>query len=165
MTTLWTGRCASRGVAVLGAGIALVMVAIGIGSVIALNGSSAPAWIGWVVALVGIVVGLSGWLFSSLVVRVTEDTLTVAYGPYGLPRRVIALAEVAEVSAIMVDPIHWGGWGYRWIPWAHASAAVIRKGPGIALELKDGRRFTVTVDDAVNGAKLASAALIGAGRD
>ena len=42
---------------------------------------------------------------------------------------------------------------------------MIRKGPGIQLELKDGRRYVVTVDDAVTGAKLTSASLIGAGRD
>ena len=46
--------------------------------------------------------------------------------------------------------MEWGGWGYRWIPWAKASAAVIRRGPGIALVLRDGRRFAVTVDDAVD---------------
>ena len=59
----------------------------------------------------------------------------------------------------MVDPMKWGGWGYRWIPWAKASAAVIRKGPGIELLLKDGRRFAVTVEDAVTGAQTISAQL------
>ncbi len=165
MTTLWTGRCSSRGFALLGIGLTLVLVAVGGGTAIALRGSGAPAWVGWLVAAVGLVVGVLGVLLSSLEVRVTEDTLTVAYGPFGRPRRVIDLVDVADASAVMVEPMQWGGWGYRWNPRAHASAAVIRKGPGIALELKDGRRFVVTVDDAVNGAKLTSAALIGAGRE
>jgi hypothetical protein len=165
VTTLWTGRCSSRGLALLGVGLTLVLVAVGVGTAIALRGSGAPTWVGWLVAAVGLLVGLFGFLLSSLEVRVTEDTLTVAYGPVGWPRRVIDLADVADASAVLVEPRDWGGWGYRWNPRASASAAVIRKGPGIQLEFKDGRRFVVTVNDAVNGAKLTSAALIGAGRD
>jgi hypothetical protein len=164
VTTLWTGRCASRGLALLAIGFAIVLVAVGLGTVIALRGSGAPPWVGWVVVAAGLVVGVSGLVVSSLEVRVTEDTLTDAYGPLGWPRRVVGLVDVADASAIMVEPMEWGGWGYRWIPWANASAAVVRKGPGIALEFKDGRRFAVTVDDAVNGAKLTSAALVGARR-
>ena len=141
-----------------------MLVAIGVGTVIALRRSGAPVWVGWVVAAVGIGVGVLGWLVSSLEVRLTSETFIVAFGRVGWPRRVIALADIAETSAIVVEPMEWGGWGYRWIPWARASAAVIRRGPGIVLVLRDGRQFAVTVDDAVNGAKLTSAALIGAGR-
>jgi hypothetical protein len=165
VTTLWTGRCSSRGFALLGIGLTFVLLAVGIGTVIALRGSGAPLWVGWLVAGVGVVVGVFGYLLSSLEVRVTEDTLTVAYGPVGWPRRVIELIEDEDASAVLVEPIEWGGWGYRWNPRANASAAVIRRGPGIQLEFKDGRRFVVTVDDAVNGAKLTSAALISAGRE
>ena len=165
METYWTGRCASRGFALLGVGLTLVLAAVGVGTVIALRGSGAPTWVGWFVAAVGIAAGVLAWLVSSLEVRLTSETFTVAFGPAAWPRRVIALADIAEASAIVVEPMQWGGWGYRWIPWARASAAVIRRGPGIALTLRDGRQFAVTVDDAVNGAKLTSAALIGAGRD
>lgn len=165
METYWVGRCASRGFALLGLGLTLVLVAVGVGTVIALRGSGAPTWAGWFVAVVGAVAGLLAWSVSSLEVRLTPETFTVAFGRFGWPRRVIRLADVAEASAIVVEPMEWGGWGYRWIPWAHASAAVIRRGPGILLQLRDGRQFVVTVTDAVNGAKLTSAALIGAGRD
>jgi hypothetical protein len=168
VTPLWTGRCSSRGLAVLGLGLALVLLALGAGTVIALRGSDASAgvsWIGWLVAVLGLAVGILTWLMSSLEVRLTEDTFTVANGPFGLPRRVVDLTDVADASAIMVEPAQWGGWGYRWNPRADATAAVIRKGPGIQLELKDGRRYVVTVDDAVTGAQLTSAALIGAGRE
>jgi len=167
VTTLWTGRCSSRGLAVLGLGLTLVLVAVGVGTVLALRGSdtsSGVRWTGWAVAVVGLVVGVLTWLMSSLEVRLTEQTFTVANGRFGRPRSVIALADVADASAIMVEPAQWGGWGYRWNPRANATAAVIRKGPGIQLELTDGRRYVVTVEDAVTGARLTSAALIGAGR-
>ncbi|MFN8168277.1 MAG: hypothetical protein U0S36_05795 [Candidatus Nanopelagicales bacterium] len=157
--TLWSGRCASRGFALMGAGTALVLVAVGVGTVIALGGSGAPTWVGWLVAAVGLLVGVLGWWLSSLEVRVTAQRFTVGFGPWGWPRRVVELADVADASAILVEPTQWGGWGYRWIPWAHASAAVVRRGPGIALVLRDGRRFAVTVDDAVAGAQAASTAL------
>ena len=159
MDPIWTGGCSSRGYALLSAGFALVLVAVGIGTVIASSGSGTPALVGWCVAAAGVLVGLGGWLFSSLEVRLTEETFTVAFGPFGRPRRVVALTDVTDASAIMVEPMEWGGWGYRWIPWANASAAVLRRGPAIALELHDGRRFAVTVDRAVDGARATSAAL------
>ena len=152
MDPIWTGGCSSRGYAVLSAGFALVLVAVGIGTVIASSGSGAPALVGWGVAAVGVLVGVGGWLFSSLQVRLTEETFTVAFGPFGRPRRVVALTDVTDASAIMLEPMEWGGWGYRWIPWSRASAAVVRRGPGIMLGLTDGRRFAVTVDDARAGA-------------
>lgn len=159
---LWSGRCSSRGSALLAVGLTLVLTAVGVGTVIALSGSGAPTWVGWLVAAVGVAVGVLGWLLSSLEVRVTASTFTVAFGPIGWPRRVIRLSEVADASAIVVEPMQWGGWGYRWIPWAHASAAVIRRGPGIALTWRDGRRFAVTVEGAVAGAQATSAALTSA---
>jgi len=137
----------------------LTLVAIGLGSVIALAGTTEPTWVGWFIALIGIVVGGFGWIMSSLTATLTDTSVVVAFGRAGWPRRVIALAEISDSSAILVEPLQWGGWGYRWIPWARASAAVIRRGPGIALVLRDGRRFAVTVDDAITGAKMISDAI------
>ena len=156
---IWSGTCRSRGFAVLAVGITFVLVAVGIGTVIALQGSGAPLGLGWFLAVVGVVVGVLGWWMSSLEVRLDARAFTVAFGPFGWPRRRIALTDVRDASAIVVEPREWGGWGYRWIPWARASAAVIRRGPGIVLVLADGRRFAVTVNDAVAGAQATSAAL------
>jgi hypothetical protein len=155
----WSGTCRSRGFAVLAVGVTLLLVAVGIGTVIALQGTGVPVALGWVLAVVGVVVGVLGWLLSSLEVRVDPQRFVVAFGPFGRPRRTIRIADLREASAIVVEPREWGGWGYRWIPWARASAAVIRRGPGIELVLVDGRRFAVTVNDAVDGAKAASAAI------
>lgn len=143
----------------LAIGVTLLLVAVGIGTVIALQGTGVPVALGWVLAVIGVVVGVLGWLLSSLEVRVDAERFVVAFGPVGRPRRVIRIADLREASAIVVEPREWGGWGYRWIPWARASAAVIRRGPGIALVLTDGRRFAVTVNDAVAGAKATSAAI------
>ncbi len=160
----WSGTCRSRGFAVLAVGVTLVLVAVGIGTVIALQGTGVPVWLGWVLAVVGLVVGILGWLLSSLEARVDSQRFVVAFGPVGWPRRTIRIVDLREASAIVVEPREWGGWGYRWIPWARASAAVIRRGPGIELVLADGRRFAVTVNDAVAGAQATSAAIDAARR-
>lgn len=162
--TTWTGRCSSRGVALLGAGIGLVLVAIGLGTVIALSGSDRPVRAGWVLVVAGVAVALAVGVTSRLEVRLTDDALVVRFGPLGWPRRSVALADVRDARAIVVEPLEWGGWGYRWMPWVNASAAVVRRGPGIALTLRDGSRFAVTVDDAVAGAQATSAALPAAQR-
>jgi hypothetical protein len=157
--TRWTGTCASKGFVLLSVGITLVLVAIGVGTVVALKGSGAPTWVGWFVAAAGIAVGVLGWLMSSLEVRVSDTTFVVAFGPFGLPRREIDLHEVRSADVVAIDPMQWGGWGYRWMPGAKASAAVLRKGPGIVLTFADGRRFAVSVDDATAGAAATTAAV------
>jgi hypothetical protein len=150
--TRWTGRCSSRGLALLSLGIVLVIGGIGGALLIGTRGTDVPPWLGWGLVVVAVVVGVAGWLLSSLEVRVDDDAVVVAFGPFGWPRRVIGLGEIREVSAGQIEPTEWGGWGYRWIPWAKASAAVIRRGQGIILGLEDGRRFAVTVADARAGA-------------
>ncbi|MFC6239303.1 hypothetical protein [Longivirga aurantiaca] len=162
--TRWTGRCASRGLALLSLGIVLVIGGVGGALLLATRGTGAPAWIGWLLVVVAVVVGVAGYLLSSLVMRVEDDRVVVAYGPFGWPRRTLALADIREVSAGQIDPMEWGGWGYRWIPWARASAAVIRRGPGIVLGLEGGRRFAVTVDESRAGAVAIGEALEAARR-
>jgi hypothetical protein len=132
--------------------LGLTLVLLGVGLLLLLIGGDAPSWVGWLVVAIALVVGVSGYLLSSLEARVEDDRFVVAFGPLGVPRRTIPLAQIREVAAAQIEPTEWGGWGYRWIPWAHASAAVIRRGPGIVLGLEDGRRFAVTVDDAREGA-------------
>ena len=148
----WTGRCASRGLALLSLGILLVIGGFGAGLLFVARGGATPAWPGWLLVVVAVLVGILGYLLSSLEVRVEPDRVVVAFGPFGRPRRIVALSDVREVSAGQIEPMEWGGWGYRWNPAAHATAAVIRRGPGIILGLEDGRRFAVTVDDAHAGA-------------
>ena len=140
----------------MGVGFTLIFTALGAFLLFALRSDNPARAAGWLLIAVGIVVGISGWSLSSLRVDVTDETVSVRFTPVGRPRRIIPLTEIASVEAIMVDPMTWGGWGYRWIPWAHASAAVLRKGPGIEISLKDGRRFAVTVEDAVVGAQTIS---------
>ncbi len=143
----------------MGVGVALIVVAIGGFTLLTFRGTQEPTWPGWLSIGVGLLVALLAYNFSSLRVQAAESAVSIRFGPTGWPSRVITYADIQSADAIMVDPMKWGGWGYRWIPWAKASAAVIRRGPGIELLLKDGRRFVITVEDAVTGAQTISGQL------
>lgn len=89
---------------------------------------------------------------SMLQVRCDGRGMVVRYGLLGWPVQRIALQQIAAAHAIDLDPLEWGGWGYRWAPNQNGTAAVTRRGPAIVIERIDGRRFAVTVDDALTGA-------------
>lgn len=90
-------------------------------------------------------------LLSKVVVRVGPRGLTVLLGGFLRVKR-IPVERVAAAVADFIEPVKWGGWGYRLVP--DGSAVVIRAGDGIVVTLNTGRRFAVTVDDAVTGAGL-----------
>ncbi|WP_405745647.1 DUF1648 domain-containing protein [Streptomyces sp. NBC_01525] len=95
---------------------------------------------------------LTGVLAS---VRVTVDRRGLALAPALLPYafRRIPLDRVTEATCRNIDPFaEFGGWGYR--VRAHGSGLVLRSGEGIALRLRGGREFVVTVDDAATAAAL-----------
>ena len=131
------------------------MTALGI--VVVALATGAPA-VGWVLVGLGALVALLAWWASRLRVVVDAGSIQVAWG-----RPVAAQADPVGPGAQRERdhgrPDHWGGWGYRWIPWAHSLRGRDPQGTGHRPRPRDGRAFTVTVDDAITGAKAASAAL------
>lgn len=87
-------------------------------------------------------------LFASIRVQAGPAGLSVSYGMLPWPRTHIALDQIQSASAIDVVPMQWGGWGYRGsLKLMKQAAVVLRKGPGIKLELDRNRTFVVTVDN------------------
>ncbi len=80
---------------------------------------------------------------------------------FGIAFKRIALADIATAHSAQIDPLQWGGWGYRFRP--GRSALVLRTGPGLVVEQHDGRQFAVTLRDPDTPARL-FAALLGATR-
>lgn len=113
-----------------------------------------PVW------LLGVTV-LSGAACLSLAsIRVTADAggLDVKYGVLPWPSTSIAVDRIESASVIDVRPMEWGGWGYRGtLTLMRQAAVVLRAGPGIRVDLIDGRVFVVTVDDPEVGAALLNA--------
>ncbi|WP_424215129.1 hypothetical protein ACN20G_25395 [Streptomyces sp. BI20] len=149
---LWSGRASNR-IQWLLALVGAACVALGIELAVAGSWASgiAPLLMSVVGCLAAGLLILYGTLaFVHVAVTVDSRSLEVRCGHIGLPRRRIDLSEVAAAEFVpRITPHQWGGWGYRWRP-ERGTAVVVRRGEGVALTLGDGRRFTVTVDDAEN---------------
>ncbi len=120
-------------------------------------GLAGAAFLGWpllLLALGGIAV--SG--FATILVRVDASGLEVRYGVFPRPRTHVATSRIARASRITVRPREWGGWGYRGsLRVLRRAAVVLRSGPGIQLELRDGTVFAVTIDEPDDGVALLNA--------
>jgi len=147
---VWTGRARNRvqwlaalgGVACLALGVELAVASEWTSGIAAL----AMSVVGCIAA--GLLVLFGTLAFVHVAVKVDKDSLEVRCGHIGLPRRRIPLSHVvgAEFEP-SVTPRQWGGWGYRWRP-EQGTAVIVRRGEGLVLILGDGRKFTVTVDNA-----------------
>ncbi len=135
--------------------------------VVAWSRSLTVRWLLWLAAVVGAVgVGLAlltsePWTGVVLVVSIVPVALlarievfadrrglTVAYGPWAWPRTRIPLERIEAAEAIDLKPAEWGGWGYRGsLKLFRQAAVVLRGGPGLRIDLADGRRFAVSIDD------------------
>ena len=68
--------------------------------------------------------------------------MRVSWGPLLWPRADVALTEIAAARVEDINPIDWGGWGYRVTP--RGRAYVVRRGPGLVLERHDRPAIAVT---------------------
>ncbi|RII08064.1 hypothetical protein DSC45_33835 [Streptomyces sp. YIM 130001] len=147
---LWSGRATNRYQWLLAtAGAACMALGVQLAVDSPWSSGIAPLLMSVVGCVAAGLLMLYGTLaFVHVAVRIEEDFLEVRCGHMGLPRRRIELAHVVDADfAPRVTPRHWGGWGYRWRP-ERGTAVVVRRGEGLVLSLGDGRKFTVTVDDA-----------------
>ncbi|MFE0703823.1 hypothetical protein [Streptomyces sp. NPDC058872] len=153
---VWTGRATNRfqwlaavaGAACMALGITLAVESPWTSGIVPLL----MAVIGCVVA--GLLVLFGTLAFVQVAVKVDDRAMEVRCGHIGVPRRRIPLSHVVAADfAPRVTPRQWGGWGYRWRP-GKGTAVVVRRGEGLVLRLGDGRRFTVTVDDAESAVRV-----------
>jgi len=141
----WTATLSARwplllGLTILLAGLVLLLVT--------------EPWIGLV--LLGISVLMS--FFGRIRVTADRSGLRVGYGLFGWPRTSVPLSRIAAARAIDIHPPDWGGWGYRGsLAIMRRAAVVLRAGPGIRLDLRDGRVFAVTIDDPDDPVRLLNA--------
>lgn len=146
----WRGTCRARFVPWL---VVITAVAI-LGSMWAAstvpsaNGETAPAWVLWLLALVGVIVVVAGLILGVVEVSVEQTGIVLRYGSFGWPTQVFVWSDITTVTAIDVHPMEWGGWGYRWLPWKRGTATVMRAGSGIRIDRANGHVFVVTVDGA-----------------
>ena len=107
--------------------------------------------IGATLALTGLVV----WALTSITVAVGPAGLRVRFGPLGWPGVRVPLEGITGVELEDVDPLSYGGWGYRILPGVRA--VVVRRGEGLRIARAGRPDLIVTVDDAATAAAVLAA--------
>ena len=103
-----------------------------------------------------VLIGLPALAFAMVRVVVGPHGASIGLGPWGWPTRRFAVADIVWAGTDFVEPIRFGGWGWR-LGGGARTAVVIRRGEALVLDLADGSRFTVTVDGAEHAASLLNA--------
>lgn len=139
----WVGQAASHRLLVVAGVLALAVVPL--------------LFAGWPAALVsGAAALLAAWVHA-VTVRVSNDGVVVSWGPAQWPPVRLTLDQIAAAEVTEIEPLRWGGWGYRRT--TRGRAAVARRGEGLVLRLTDGQHFAVTVDRPEPAAELVNALL------
>ncbi len=145
---LWTGRQALPSARVVGSGLlaagALVTGMRVVPETLVLGGTL-------------MLVGLLLWAFTSISVAAGPAGLRVRFGPLGSPVIRVPLADIDGVELEDVEPLAFGGWGYRVMPGVRA--VVIRRGVGLRVRRIGRADLIVTVDDAATAAGVLQAHL------
>lgn len=132
-TVSWIGRASVR----------WPLSLVGVGAVMAVVFPVWGIWLGGFLALVALAL-------MQVEARVDDEGLRVRLGV--IPVRRIPLEKISSARGIDLEPIEWGGWGWRAV--GNGSAIVLRRGAALEISFRSGRRFAVTVDDAGTGAAL-----------
>lgn len=93
----------------------------------------------------------------SISVRIDNDAVTAHFGPLGWPEVRTPISRIRTASVQDIDPLRWGGWGYRIS--RRGTALVVRRGPGLVLTRTTGSDLAITVDAPEQGAELINALL------
>ncbi len=114
-----------------------------------------PGSVNWTSAIIGLA---TCFIVTPLVlglcmirVTITDQRIRVSSAILGFPLRTINLDEIQSVTHAEINPMAWGGWGWRFFP--GGSAVVLRRAEGLAFELKNSSRFAVTIPNAQRGAE------------
>jgi hypothetical protein len=107
--------------------------------------------------------GLLVWWSTSITVAVGPAGLRVRFGPLGWPGVRVPLGSITGVVLEDVEPLSYGGWGYRILPGVRA--VIIRRGEGLRVGRAERPALVVTVDDAATAAAVLAAHVAARGSD
>lgn len=97
------------------------------------------------VSAVGLLgVGIICFIFLSFLhmrLEVYDDRVVIRYGVF---KKTVVSNHIAAVSVQPYDFWKYGGWGIRWSWSDHSTAWVTRSGPGIWLELMEGKKVFIS---------------------
>lgn len=114
-----------------------------------------------VIALIVLLASIPAMAFTKIVVTTGPDGLGIDYGPFGWPSQQLDIARIQSAEVLDVNPLKWGGWGYRGSIRFFGRAAVnLRSGPGMILRLTNGKQFVVTVDEPALGVNVLNQSIL-----
>ncbi|MDQ2650948.1 MAG: hypothetical protein M3Z03_15530 [Actinomycetota bacterium] len=157
-TTEWRGGAHGRTMVVLA--VLLMAAAVGMAPAVLVNDEATPVIVSSLVvtACAAFVLG-----FATVEVTIDGAGLHARTAPVAFYRQTIRMADIEGVRMVDHRTVGWGiaaGWGYRGsLRLFRRAAWVVRSGPALELDLRGGRRFTITVDDAATAADLLHARL------
>ena len=108
----------------------------------------APGWNAVGLILIGLIVSQVSLISG----EVSEAGFRGWFGWVGWPRRRIPLEEIERAEVVDVNPMAYGGYGFRARP--GETAWIVRKGPGLRVVRKEGRDLVATLPDPEEGAGL-----------
>ncbi len=112
----------------------------------------------WSSALGALALTIPGLLMGRVRVQADRNGLSVRSAIIPIRYAKVGLPDIEAATVIDVEPMKWGGWGYRGsLKLAGTAAIVTRRGPGLRLDLVGDRQFAVTIDDPTTPARLLNA--------
>ncbi len=112
--------------------------------------TTVPAPQGVAIAVLLGVITVVAALATRARMQVDAERVTVGFGPFGLPRITWPMAVIDDVVVLDVEPLAYGGWGYRILPGVRA--VVLRRGEGIRLSCTGKPDLVITIDEAQSAA-------------
>ncbi|WP_185975841.1 DUF1648 domain-containing protein [Tessaracoccus rhinocerotis] len=107
----------------------------------------------WVIGGSTLLLGVLVTVMTVFRVRVDGSGLSVR-SAVGWPRVHVPIDEIATVEVVHVNPLgDFGGWGWRFNP-GYGQGIVMRTGEALRVTRTNGKKLTVTVDDAATAAAL-----------
>lgn len=127
--------------------LAILVVIVAVGGFMAIHEAMAG-----LVAVIAVLTGVIIVLLAFVRLRVSIDSwgLMVTSTLLRLNLKGVRAAAISEAHAEQLSPRRWGGWGYRFT--REGSAIISRKGDGLVLTLRNGKKFSVSVDNAEQAA-------------
>jgi hypothetical protein len=112
-------------------------------------------------ALLCIGVAIAMLPVTSIRVGVDRRGVRVEFGALGWPVARVPLDDIEAAHSVDLRPMQWGGWGYRGgLRLFGKAAVVLRAGDALLLDVRGGRQFAVTVDDAETAAGVVNDLLV-----
>lgn len=119
-------------------GYGMAVISLGLAAIVAVIARSPDSF-----GVMCLLVGIAATMFSTLTTAVDAEAVRVRFGPIGLIRTRVALADITAARAMRTSPV--SGWGMRYV--RHGRLWNLWGLDAVELQLKNGTRFLIGTDE------------------